>query len=283
MLGTRNSDSNLEPRGRRGRFFRVRVATLLVVFAGLALHAYRDKAERDARTDWQRTLDVAVVLLLEPPRLRRGEVDPAATREVEVRLDELEARLSAEFQRYRHGPKPFKLSFFGPANVAQPPPEPESESAFDLVTYTYRQWRYTRAVDRALGLDHDAFDCRIYAVARPTSNPRAQLVEGYSQQGGRMGFVRVELNQAMVPLVLAVTAHELMHTLGATDKYDERGASRVPEGLAEPELEPLYPQRCVEIMARNRPLARGREVALDSLNELCVGPYTARELRWLGP
>lgn len=277
MPGTPHSNANFEPRGRRGGFFRLRVATLLTVLVGLALYAYRDKADRDARTDWQRSLKVAVVLLLE------GEVDPASTHAVEVGLDELEARLSAEFQRYRRGAKPFELSFFGPANVAEPPPKLESEGAFDLVTFTYRQWRYTRAVDRALGLDRDAFDCRIYAVARPTSNPRAQWVEGYSQQGGRMGFVRVELNQAMVPLVLAVTAHELMHTLGASDKYDERGASRVPEGLAEPELEPRFPQRCAEIMARNRPLAPGREVPLESLNELCVGPYTARELRWLGP
>lgn len=277
MLGTLNSDSNLEPRGRRGGFFRLRVAMLLVVFTGLALYAYLDKAERDARTNWQRSLNVAVVLLLE------GEVDADSTREVEIGLEQLEARLTTEFQRYRHGPKPFELSFFGPANVAEPPPEPKSDGALDLVTYTYRQWRYTRAVDSALGLDRDAFDSRIYAVARPTSNPRAQWVEGYSQQGGRIGFVRVELNHSMVPLVLAVTAHELMHTLGATDKYDERGASRVPEGLAQPELEPLYPQRCAEVMARNRPLTREREVPLDSLNELCVGPYTARELRWLDP
>jgi hypothetical protein len=149
-----------------------------------------------------------------------------------------------------------------------------------LAVYTYRQWRYTRSVDQAVELDQDDFDSRIYVVAHSSYNPRAQLVEGYSQQGGRVGIVHVELNQPMVSLVLSVVAHELFHTLGATDKYGENGYCLIPEGLAEPDKQPLFPQDYVEIMSRNRPLAPRREVPLDQLEELRVGPLTAKEIGW---
>ena len=61
----------------------------------------------------------------------------------------------------------------------------------------------------------------------------------------------------MVDFALFVFAHELMHTLGATDKYDGAGAALIPSGLAEPDAVPRFPQRFVEVMARNRPVAAG--------------------------
>jgi hypothetical protein len=56
----------------------------------------------------------------------------------------------------------------------------------------------------------------------------------------------------------------------------------VPDGLAEPALEPRYPQRFAEIMARERPLSETSEARLVSLDELGVGPATAREIGWVG-
>ena len=47
-----------------------------------------------------------------------------------------------------------------------------------------------------------------------------------------------------------VIAHELLHTLGATDKYDRAtGQPLVPEGLGDPGQSPRYPQQFGEIMA----------------------------------
>lgn len=267
------------PRGssksRSTTFYRIRLALLLTLFAAVAGYSYYDHQDRAHRNDWDHTLRVAVVLL------ERGQVDPTATNMVEQRLKLLEAGLERDYRRYRQGPKPFELSFFGPATVVRPPPYPSEDNWLDLVIYTYEQWRYTRSVDGALDIDTGDFDSRVYVVARPSFNPRAQAVEGYSQQGGRLGFVQVELNQAMVDMVLAVTAHELLHTLGASDKYDAGGFSVVPEGLAEPDRHPRFPQRFVEVMARNRPLGPGREVPIDTVDELRVGPATAREIGWL--
>ena len=42
-----------------------------------------------------------------------------------------------------------------------------------------------------------------------------------------------------------VIAHELLHTLGATDKYDPvNNAPRFPDGYGDPQQMPLYPQLC---------------------------------------
>ncbi len=107
------------------------------------------------------------------------------------------------------------------------------------------------------------------------------MIEGSSEQGGRIGMVTVDLDGGTVDFSLAVIAHELLHTLDATDKYDELGRAKIPDGLAEPELSPRYPQRFVEIMTRGRPISPNDEQVLDRLDELAIGPVTAREIGWL--
>jgi hypothetical protein len=79
-----------------------------------------------------------------------------------------------------------------------------------------------------------------------------------------------------------VLAHELLHTLGATDKY-EPSTNRPdwPDGYAEPDRQPLHPQQRAEIMAGRVPLSPDQAVLPDGLAEIVVGPVTAREIRWI--
>jgi len=84
----------------------------------------------------------------------------------------------------------------------------------------------------------------------------------------------------MVDFALTVVTHELFHTLGATDKYDANGRTLRPSGLVEPNRSPLFPQPLLDVMARNRPIADAAEVPPESLDELAVGPATAREIGW---
>ena len=125
------------------------------------------------------------------------------------------------------------------------------------------------------------FDSRIYLVVRPPSDARRKFVEGQSEQGGTIGSVEVELDESMVDFALFVAAHELFHTLGATDKYDATGRARVPDGLADPAQTPLYPQTHAEVMARNVALGPSAERPPASITELRVGGATAREIGWL--
>jgi hypothetical protein len=74
-----------------------------------------------------------------------------------------------------------------------------------------------------------------------------------------------------------------MASLEWVEQYDAVGRAVVPAGLVEPARTPLYPQAMAEVMARNVPLAGGAERPPDTLDELGVGPDTAREIGWTPP
>jgi hypothetical protein len=79
-----------------------------------------------------------------------------------------------------------------------------------------------------------------------------------------------------------VIAHEILHTLGASDKYDPATlAPLYPIGYAEPDRNPLIPQEFAEIMAGRYPVGPGELEMPESFDEVVVGPATAAEVRWL--
>jgi hypothetical protein len=78
-----------------------------------------------------------------------------------------------------------------------------------------------------------------------------------------------------------VLVHEVLHTLGATDKYDfATGQPLAPQGLGEQDRQPLYPQDLGEIMAGRIATSARDAVVADSLEQMLVGPVTALEIGW---
>ena len=77
-----------------------------------------------------------------------------------------------------------------------------------------------------------------------------------------------------------IIAHELLHTLGASDKYaPETGLPVAPDGIAEPERSPLYPQRYAEIMGGRIPRSEREADIPGNLALARIGTLTAREIR----
>lgn len=96
-------------------------------------------------------------------------------------------------------------------------------------------------------------------------------------------MAQVDIEPEMVVLSLFVVAHELMHTLGASDKYDRRTEQPLwPDGYAEPELQPRFPQRRAEVMGGRIPLAPAKAEIPLGLEDAVVGPLTAQEIGWRG-
>lgn len=260
---------------RSRTFYKIRVAVLLVILLGVALYAWRDVERRRSRTDWSRTLDVALVLV------EREPVATSATDNVKSRSDALEDRLAEEMRRFRaDGSQPFRIHVFGPVKMTDAAPKPGEPGFVSDARFAWDSWRYTSAIDDAVDLDAGRFDTRIYMVLSPPSSSKLKLIEGTSEQGGRVGIVDVELDDTMVDFALFVAAHELFHTLGATDKYDASGAIFIPDGLAEPDRQPRFPQPFVELMARHRPVSPEATKPPKSLDELRVGAKTASEIGW---
>ena len=102
-------------------------------------------------------------------------------------------------------------------------------------------------------------------------------------QNGLFGIVHAYAYEPYDATNNVVVAHELMHTLGATDKYDlVTLLPSFPGGYAEPEAEPRYPQRLAEVMAGRVALSPGEARMAESLDEVVVGPVTAAEIGWTG-
>lgn len=97
-------------------------------------------------------------------------------------------------------------------------------------------------------------------------------------QKGLIGVVHAFADPRQTQQNNIVIAHELLHTLGATDKYGPEGRPIYPQGYAEPELPQGMPRREAEIMAGRYVNAVGRMVMPPSLEQCVIGAMTAREI-----
>ncbi len=249
---------------------------LLVVLGGVLLWAGNDWWRRRERSAWQRPLRVALVLV------EREPVPVVTMQALSSRTFELERRLASELVRHGgSGVEPFSIVVQGPVSTATDPPRVgDDDDWWSLARHSFALWRWTRELDARGNVASRGYDCRIYLVLRPSRDGEPRVVEGESEQGGRVGVALADVDSEMLDLALFVAAHELFHTLGATDKYDEVGRARFPGGFAQPARQPLYPQPGAELMARNVPLSPTSERPVDSLKELFVGEETAREIGW---
>jgi hypothetical protein len=255
-------------------FFRARVTVLLIVLLVVLSWGAHDWSDRRARTSWQEPVRVALVLV------EREDLPDDLLALLTARSFELERRLAREYTRYtgREG-TPIELVVRGPVRSDSPPPTLAGDGLLELISHGIRQWRWTRALDAQAHVEL-GFDSRVYLVLKPAFGRALAVVEGQSERGGRVGIAQADIEGSSVDFALFVVAHELLHTLGATDKYDETGRTTYPSGFAEPQRLPLFPQPGAEVMARNVPIAPGSERPPETLDELYVGEATARELGW---
>jgi hypothetical protein len=101
-------------------------------------------------------------------------------------------------------------------------------------------------------------------------------------QKGLIGVVNAFASEKQAAQNDVVIAHELLHTLGATDKYDPRtNQPEFPDGYADPQRQPALPQEYAEIMAGRVPVTADRAEMPDGLDAVLIGAKTAREINWV--
>lgn len=178
----------------------------------------------------------------------------------------------------RHGvtlANPLRLELAG--EVASQPPEPPvagSIPAIMLWSLSLRLWAWR--VDNYQGPG----DIKLFVLYFDPAYHR-QLDHSLGLQKGQIGVVKAFSARHDAPGNNVVIAHELLHTLGATDKYDlSSGQPIFPDGFAEPERKPLYPQEFAEIMGAVVAVAEGQVAMPEGLGEVVVGPATAKEIGW---
>jgi hypothetical protein len=119
---------------------------------------------------------------------------------------------------------------------------------------------------------------RLY-VAYHAPVDKLRLAHSLGLQKGLIGVVHAWADPRLASRNQVVIAHELLHTLGASDKYDPAtNLPRYPDGYAEPERLPRLPQYAAEIMAGRVPLAADHAEIPPSLARAQIGALTAREI-----
>ncbi len=110
----------------------------------------------------------------------------------------------------------------------------------------------------------------------------AKLAHSLGLQKGFVGVVNAYADRKYDGRNNVVIAHEVLHTLGATDKYDpQTNQPYYPDGFAEPERSPLYPQKFAELMAGRIPLSKNDAKMPGKLTRTMIGRATATEIGWV--
>ncbi|MBT9612819.1 MAG: hypothetical protein IV108_06080 [Burkholderiales bacterium] len=97
---------------------------------------------------------------------------------------------------------------------------------------------------------------------------------------GLVGVVHVFAKKEQSAQNNIVITHELLHTLGASDKYDTHGQPVYPDGFAYPDEGERYPQYAAEIMAGRIAVRPDRAIIPTNLDACVVGSKTAYEIGW---
>lgn len=251
-------------------FRKLRIALLLFVLATVAVGAWRAKSRA---TDWRSSLIVAVYPIAadDSPTTR----DYIGTLSDESYAD-IETWFESETKRYGIGMlRPVDISLAPP--VATLPPEPPRAGNALQVAWWSLKLRYW-----AWRNDHNhrpAPQIKLYVVFH---DPAKTYVVPHSLglEKGLIGVVHAFASREQAAQNNLVIAHELLHTLGATDKYDPASNQPLhPDGFAEPERSPLLPQVHAEIMAGRTPISASKALMPESLFDTVIGQATAREIR----
>jgi hypothetical protein len=252
-------------------FKTLRIAFLLFVLAAVGMAAWRAKTNSVA---WKYTLIVNVYPI---------NADGSAASEAYVRaltVDEfrpLEKFMLAEAARRERAAHASIEVRLGPVLASVPPAPPIAGSVLDVIIWSLqlRWWSFRNAETHGPGAQVKLF------VLYFDPNQSAQLAHSTALQKGLIGRVNVFATAQMKAQNNVIIAHEFLHTLGATDKYDLRTNLPIfPQGYATPDQLPLYPQPFAEIMGGRQPLTESSASIPLSLDQVVIGDQTAHEINW---
>jgi hypothetical protein len=253
----------------------IRIALLLFVLAAVAIHTWLD---RIATQSWKETLWVGIFPL-------NGDGTPKAQHYLEgltvKDFSGIEDFFAREAHRYGVGiEQPVHTELY-PQGSELPPALERDAGLLGIAWWSLKLRWFAAHATEVPGRAPPRI--RIFVLYHDPAT-LDHVPDSHGLQKGLIGIVHAFAQTAMAGSNNIVIAHELMHTLGASDKYAlGSGAPLYPIGFAEPDRQPLYPQVRAEIMAGRRALSAQDFEMPQGLRDVVVGPATALEIRWTRP
>jgi hypothetical protein len=250
----------------------IRIGFLLVVLAAVAMQAWLDRVSTQS---WQDTLWVGIFPL-------NGDGTSQAQHYIEGLSVKDFAGIEDFFAReaHRYGVKvdaPVHIELYPQGSQLPPALEPGA-GPLGIAWWSLKLRWFAARASRVPGRAPSRI--RMFVLYHDPATLE-RVPDSHGLQKGLAGIVHAFAEGAMSGRNNIVIAHELLHTVGATDKYDlATEIPLYPTGFADPDRVPLYPQENAEIMAGRRALSAQEVEMPASLRNVVVGPVTAQEIRW---
>lgn len=256
-------------------FKRIRVTILLIILAIVAVSTY---LQIHHAASWDKPLRLTIYPI-------NGDNSETTDRYINTLsiadFAPINQFMESEADAYNIALRPLFLPAMG-AVIKQLPPRPPGDRSDKLKMIVWslelRYWLVKNV--STLGLD--ARHIRIF-VAYHKGFKDKPLEHSYGLQKGLLGVVNAYASEKQSGQNNVVIAHELLHILGASDKYDRKNLPIFPAGYAEPDKAPLFPQEFAELMGGRIPETPDKAAIPTSLDDCLIGPITAGEINWLSP
>lgn len=250
---------------------KIRIIILLLILATVVQQTWLDKAD----LAWKHNLYVAVY-----PVNVDGSVKVSTYLHTLTRNDfePVAEYFAEEAEPYHLGLRhPIELELGAEVNNFPPAPPNDSSVLSTIIwslKFRYFAWSNSPKVNVKP-------DIRLYLLYYdPITHPI--LSHSTALNKGRIGRVNLFGDGEYDKQNLVILSHELLHTLNATDKYDlSNNLPIYPDGYAEPDKAPRYPQSFAELMGGRVPISESKAIIPKSLGQTMVGVRTAREIGWL--
>ncbi len=252
-------------------FKKVRILILLYILLMVAVGGWLSKARS---TDWDKSLNVVVYAINADGR----EATQNYINKIEkTDFNNIEEFFQHEAIRYNLLlKKPVDVSFAGELKEKPPlPPDGGSQLSIMLWSLKLRYWAWQN--------DNYPYpeDVQIFVLYFDPEETKT-VAHSLGLQKGLIGIVNAFASEKMKKENHVIIAHELLHTVGATDKYDPKTNKPLyPIGYAYPEQAPLHPQKKAEVMAGRIAISDSKAKQPEKLKQVVLGEATAFEINWL--
>ncbi len=245
----------------------------LILLLILLFVAVNEAVNKMRTTSWDEPLWVSIYAVNGDARNATDKyIDSLESRDFKA----IEEFVNREARRYGVPIEALEVAYKGRL-LSHPPQPPSGRNILQNIWWSlkFRAW----ATWRAWSSDGDDGDVELFVSYYDTETTQS-LRHSVGLQGGLIGIINAFADNSYRGSNQVVITHELMHTLGASDKYDAGNMPLHPQGFAEPYRQPLYPQTRAEIMGGRIPLSPLQANMPQTLGQVVIGIHTAAEIHW---
>ena len=248
-----------------------RIGLLILVFFAVAVYT---TCTNSRIAGWEETLEVVIYPI-------NGD-QSEQTEEFISTLDEesfrpIETFMMEEAERYEFWLEKPVAIHLAPEIKTLPPEPPKNRNPLIVMWWSLkmRYWAFRHNTYK------NPLDFRLYVIYKTIETTIPQMEVSVGLRKGLMGIVNTSPDIKAQNYTNIIITHEMLHTFGAIDKYDYTTLMpNLPDGYADSEKKPLYPQNHGEIMAVRIPKSPDSFTMPKSLNNVIIAEKTCMEIKW---